>query len=119
MKIDSNTTVKELKDLVKDFIHKRDWEKYHHPKDIAESICIEAAELLEIFQWRSIEEISKWKNDQKRKIRVSEELADIILYSLSMFDVMEIDLSKAIMDKIEKNERKYPIDTYRGKAYIE
>jgi hypothetical protein len=59
---DTETTVKELKIAVNEFVHERDWEKYHNPKDIAESICIEAAELLQLFQWIKPEELASYQD---------------------------------------------------------
>jgi len=119
MKEDANTTINELKEEIKNFIKKRDWEKYHNLKDLAESICIEAAELLEIFQWRKIEEIEKLIEDEKFKIKISEEIADIIIYLLNMSESAKIDITKAVLNKIKKNEGKYPIEKYYGKAHID
>jgi NTP pyrophosphatase (non-canonical NTP hydrolase) len=119
MKEDANTTINELKEEIKNFIKKRDWEKYHNLKDLAESICIEAAELLEIFQWRKIEEIEKLIENEKFKIKISEEIADIIIYLLSMSENAKIDITKAVLNKIKKNEEKYPIEKYYGKAHID
>ena len=118
MKEDNNTTINELKEEIKNFIKKRDWEKYHNLKDLAESICIEAAELLEIFQWRKIEEIEKLMEKEEFKIRISEEIADIIIYLLSMSETAKIDIANAVLNKIKKNEEKYPIEKYFGKAHI-
>lgn len=119
MKEDIDTTINELKEIVKIFINKRNWEKYHNLKDLAESICIEAAELLEIFQWRSIDEIEKLMKNEKFKMKISEEIADIIIYLLSMSEEAKIDITKSVIDKIKKNEEKYPIEKYYGKAHID
>jgi len=119
MKGDKETTVEELKEKVRAFIKERDWEKYHHPKDISESICIEAAELLELFQWRSPEEIKELMKREDFRESIGEELADIVIYSLSMANVTNTDLTDAIEKKLQKNERKYPVEKYKGKAYVE
>jgi len=116
-KTDSNTVIEELKDRLMDFVRKRDWEKYHNPKDLAESICIEAAELLELFQWRSVDEAEEWKFDEDKKNKISEELADVIIYSLNMANALDIDVASAVLKKIEKNERKYPVERYYGRAH--
>jgi len=118
MKNDSKTTVEELKQMIRKFIADRRWEKYHHPKDIAESICIEAAELMEIFQWRGIDEIQILMRKQDFRKRIAEELADVIIYSLSMVNTTNVDLTDAIVRKLEKNERKYSVDEYQGKAHV-
>ena len=119
MKNDSDTTVQELKDLVRDFIHERDWEKYHNPKDIAESICIEAAELLELFQWVNAEEASTWLNSPSKFEKIEEELADVLVYCLSMANTMKIDVRNAVVNKIIRNEAKYPTEKYRGRAHLD
>jgi NTP pyrophosphatase (non-canonical NTP hydrolase) len=119
METDSLTTVNELKEKVKKFIHERNWEKYHHPKDIAESICIEAAELLELFQWRSQQEIEGLMKKKRFKERMTEELADILIYVLSMANATETDISESVIKKLEKNMKKYPIEKYYSRAHID
>jgi len=115
---DRKTLVADLKNAVRNFVHKRDWEKYHDPKDIAESICIEAAELLQLFQWIKPEESEQFKNNPRKVQRIKEELADVILYCLSMANALDIDLASAVLDKIEQNKKKYPADLYKGKAHL-
>lgn len=116
---DSNTTIEELKQMFGKFIADRQWERFHHPKNIAESICIEAAELLELFQWRSVEEIQQLMRRKDFKERVAEELSDVTVYLLSMANAIDIDLTDSIVKKIEKNESRYPTEKYQGKAHIE
>lgn len=113
---DRNTTVDDLVTNIRKFIRERDWEKYHNPKDLAESICIEAAELLQLFQWTSPEETVKVKTDTNKVTRIKEELADVMIYCLSMANTLEIDLTNAIIEKLESNKKKYPIEQFRGKA---
>lgn len=117
--MDYRTTIQELKELVRDFVVERDWLKYHNPKDLAEAICIEAAELLEVFQWASPEETLSWKDDRSKLSRVEEELADVVIYCLSMANVMGIDISNAVVEKVKENAAKYPADKYRGRARLE
>ncbi|MGC8576380.1 MAG: nucleotide pyrophosphohydrolase [Thermoproteota archaeon] len=114
--MDSKTTLQELKVLVKDFVNRRNWAKYHNPKDLAESICIEAAELLEIFQWATAEEASSWKNDPSKIDSIKDELADVLIYCFSMANALDVDLSEAILKKLEKNEKKYPVEKYFGRS---
>lgn len=115
-KKDSNTVIEELKIRLKEFVRERDWEKFHNPKNIAESISIEAGELLEIFQWKSEREVANWKLEKEKKDRVAEELADVIIYSLNMANAMDIDVAHAVLSKIEQNQKKYPADKYYGRA---
>jgi len=119
MKKDSEATVQELKELVRDFVHERSWEKYHNPKDLAEAICVETAELLEMFQWVSPEEAASWKNAPSKLNRIREELADVFIYCLSMANVMDINITEAVASKIKQNEKKYPLEKYYGKARLQ
>ncbi len=106
--------IKNLHNLIDEFVRERNWESYHSPKNLAMSISIEAAELMEIFQWLTIEESNEVKNDPAIKEHVGEELADVINYALRMARVMDIDISKEVIDKIEKNKKKYPTEEYNG-----
>ncbi len=115
---DTETSVEDLKIAVRTFIHERDWEKYHNPKDLAESICIEAAELLQLFQWIESEESRGFKTDPSKLTRVKEELADVVICCLSMVNALEADLTEAVLEKLELNKKKYPVDLYKGKAYF-
>lgn len=114
MKSDKITRVFELKDWVNKFIEDRDWSKYHNPKDIAISIAIEAAELLELFQWVKENEPDQIINTPSKSSKLQEELADIIIYCMSLANVLSIDVSQAVTKKIEKNKQKYPIDRIKG-----
>jgi len=118
-KNDRNTVVKELLACVQEFLREREWEKYHNPKDLAESICIEAAELLQLFQWVKPEESEQFKKNHSKVKLIKEELADVVLYCLSMANVLDLDLTKTILDKIEQNKKKYPVDRYKGKAFLD
>lgn len=115
---DTESSVDFLKGAVKDFVHARNWEKFHNPKDIAESICIEAAELLEIFQWIKSENSEQFNNDPKKMQKIREEIADVAIYCLSLANRLDIDLTTAVLSKLDQNNKKYPIDLYRGKANL-
>jgi len=103
-----------LKQLI-EFRKERDWEQFHNPKDLAISLSIEAAELLELFQWRTSDEITTQFEGEKR-VRLEDELADVAIYLTYLCHDLGIDLSAAISSKIEKNAQKYPIDKVKGKA---
>ena len=113
---DSTCTVKDLKGSVSEFVHERSWEKFHDPKNLAESIVLEASELLEFFQWLTTEEAKNLGNDKEKVSEISEELADVVIYCLSMANELEIDVSSSVWQKIEKNKKKYPIGKFYGKA---
>ncbi|MDH4122672.1 MAG: nucleotide pyrophosphohydrolase [Thermoplasmata archaeon] len=103
-------SLQRLAENVRAFIEKRDWAKYHNPKDIAIALSIEASELLEIFQWRKAErEIS---DEDLQKIRL--ETADVVIFALSMANACRFDLEKAVLEKISINEGKYPVSKSKG-----
>ncbi|UCG36742.1 MAG: nucleotide pyrophosphohydrolase [Candidatus Bathyarchaeota archaeon] len=115
---DKETSIEDLKIAVSKFVHERDWERYHNPKDLAESICIEAAELLQLFQWRKPKDGEGIKSDPSNIERIKHELADVVVYCLSMANTLDLDLSEVVLNKIEQNEKKYPADLYKGKAHL-
>lgn len=108
--IDSNI----LSDRLREFSSERDWDQFHTPKNIAASISVEASELLEIFQWSRGQNGWDELHDPKIKKRVEEELADILLYLLRFADLANIDLQKAAESKLILNEKKYPVETFKG-----
>jgi NTP pyrophosphatase (non-canonical NTP hydrolase) len=112
---DSNTTLQDLKDRMAQFVRERDWEQFHTPKNLAMSIAIEAAELMEHFQWLTVEESKKLQPEQL--VDIGEELADIIIYSLSLSNTLGLDLSQTVLAKMEKNSRKYPSEKVKGKSH--
>lgn len=87
----------------------RNWRQYHNEKDLAISISLEASELLELFQWKSANEVI----DKKRE-RIEEELADVLIYSYMLADNLNMDIEDIITRKLEKNNRKYPIEKSYG-----
>lgn len=113
---DERTLVMDLKESVSDFVRRRDWERFHNPKDLAISLSIESNELLELFQWKGLDDIDTKNEETVNKLR--EELADIVIYALSLANATSIDISDAVLDKIEKNEGKYPEKEWKGKAWL-
>lgn len=112
---DNKTTLQDLKNRMAEFVRERDWEQFHTPKNLAMSIAIEAAELMEHFQWLTIEQSKNLGHDDLADI--GEELADIIIYSLSLANTLGLDLSQTVLAKMEKNIRKYPSDKVKGKSH--
>ncbi len=106
--MDDKITVQELKARVSKFRDERDWLKYDTPKNLAISISVEAAELLEHFQWKTDQQVSRVLRDETKMNEVSEELADVIIYCLGFSDVLHIDVSEAVERKLNKNSEKYP-----------
>ena len=114
MMSDKETSIWQLKARVKKFVDDRDWQKYHKPKNLAMSIAIEASELMELFQWVDENEIDAITKNHEKLTSLEEELADIMVYCLSLANVINIDISRAIIKKIDKNERKYPAEQFKG-----
>lgn len=105
-----------MDDLIKKLIQfraDRDWEQFHNPKDLSISIAIEAAELMEEFQWKTKEEVDL--HIEKNKEKVADEIADIMTYLLLLANDLDIDFTEAINAKMKKNEKKYPIDKCKSK----
>jgi NTP pyrophosphatase (non-canonical NTP hydrolase) len=90
------------------FRNERDWEQFHNPKDLALAINVEAGELLELFLWKSSEEVNKEK--------VKEELADVFAYAFMLAEKYKFDIKEIILEKIKRNGKKYPIDKAKGIA---
>jgi len=112
---DKTTTVDELRQLVADFVQQRDWMQFHDPKNLACSILIEAAELMEHFQWLRSDQLAEVSRDEQRMKQIREETADVLAYLLSFANVLDIDLSTALEEKMLKNEGKYPAEQFRGR----
>ncbi len=112
---DNKTTIDELKQLVKAFIKERDWEQFHSPKNIAMSIAIEAGELMEHFQWEALDESLEKVKDPETFTEIKNELADVTSYILDLANVLNIDISEAVREKLKLNAEKYPIEKCKGK----
>ncbi len=96
-----------LRDALREFADARDWNQFHSPKNLAAALSVEAAELLEHYQW------SETASDPAK---VREELADVLLYLIRLADKLDIDLAAAARDKIALNAAKYPVEKVRGSA---
>jgi NTP pyrophosphatase (non-canonical NTP hydrolase) len=112
---DANTTVAELRRLVADFVAERDWSQFHSPKNVSMALAIEAAELMEHFQWLTTEASRKLADDPQKLAEVGEELADVVGYSFALANELGLDLSSAIRAKMIKNAQKYPAQEFRGR----
>ena len=109
-------TVSELRQRVRSFMEARDWEQFHSPKHLSMSIAIEAAELMECFQWQTAVAVTQELQQNGPPADAVDELADVLIYCLSMANALNIqDLGQAILDKLERSGRKYPADQFRGR----
>ena len=100
--------MEQLLQRLRQFRDDRDWGQFHNPKDLALALSIEASELLEAFLWKSPEAADPEK--------VKEELADVLAYALLLSDAYGFDIQQIVIDKIERNEAKYPVEKSRGNA---
>jgi len=96
----------ELMEKLRQFVAERDWEQFHTPENLAKSISIEAAELLECFQW----------GQDAQSERIQEELADVVTYCLLLADKLDMDVNQIVADKLQQSIAKYPIDKAKGKS---
>ncbi len=103
---DSTATIDQLKALVHRFVQERSWESFHSPKNLSMSIAIEAAELMEHFQWtnQSAPDVPMAHDSP-----IAQELSDVVAYSLALANVLGVDLSQALESKMERNKLKYPV----------
>ena len=108
--MDHETTLQDLKSAVKKFIVDRNWESFHNPKNVAMSIAIEAAEIMEHFQWISIPEGCEKMQDPESRAEVADELALVMIYCLSFANETGIDVSEAIKLKLDRNELRFPAE---------
>lgn len=105
----------ELKEKVKKFCEDRDWDQYHNPKDLAIGLSTEANELLDLFRFKTDLQLGDMLLDSNKREQISEELADVLFFLLRFSQMYDFDLKKALDDKIEKNNMKYPIDKAKGR----
>ena len=110
---DSQTTVAALRDCMREFVAERNWEQFHSPKNLSMSLAIEAAELMEHFQWLTIEQSKQLDACQQQE--VGEELADVICYALSIANALNLDITATVDAKMAKNRSKYPAEEFRGR----
>ncbi|OBW55705.1 nucleotide pyrophosphohydrolase [Bacillus cereus] len=97
-----------IKEILK-FRDDRDWKQFHNPKDLAISLSLEASELLENFQWKSSEDAIEQNLEN-----IKDELADVLIYSILLADQMNLDIEEVIQNKLEKNQKKYPVEKSFG-----
>ena len=114
--LDAETTIAQVRAQVADFIRERDWEKFHNPKDLASAIAIEASELQELFLWKSGRDLTDLMAEAGSRAKLEQELADVLIYCLSMANQCGVDVSDAIASKLELNRTKYPTSRAFGRA---
>ena len=111
---DARTTLADLRRRVEEFVAARDWHQFHSPKNLCMALTIEAAELMEHFQWLSTDQSRQVADQPESLAPVAEELADVFCYALAIANQLGIDVSTAVEEKMKKNEQKYPAAEYKG-----
>jgi len=109
-------TLAELIEIIREFVKERNWDQYNQPLNLAVSMSIEAGELLELFQWKTHEDVEVALKDDRFREELASEIADVLVYLLRVADTTGIDPAKAIVEKMKRNREKYPIDYWKGKA---
>ena len=112
---DASTTLADLRGLVRRFVDERDWRQFHSPKNLSMSLAIEAAELMEHFQWIDSADSRRVADDPERLAAIRDEIADVLCYLLALANELDLDLSTAVRDKMIKNAAKYPAEQSRGR----
>lgn len=109
-----STNLDELKERFRAFVDARDWQQFHSPKNLAMALSVEAAELMEHFQWLSEQQSQALSATQREQVAL--EMADVFLYLLRLADRLDVDLVASAWQKIALNEQKYPADKVRGRS---
>lgn len=105
-----------IQQVLREFARDRDWDQFHSPKNLAIALSVEAAELLERFQWLKDDESHRLAESPEDYRAVREEIADVLIYLLRLADLMSIDLEEAVQEKMRKNAEKYPVELAKGNA---
>lgn len=112
--MDKNTNIEELKNKVKEFCEERDWNQFHNPKELAIGISTEANELLQLFRFKNEGQMKEMFQDESKKQKIIDEIADVVYFTLRFAEMNNIDLTTALYNKIEKNNNKYPVEKVKG-----
>ena len=112
---DATATLSDVKKVVKQFVEQRQWQQFHSPKNISMALAIAAAELMEHFQWISMQESRDAATDPEQMAAIGEELADVFCYDIALANEMNIDLAATFEKKMAKNRQKYPVEEIKGR----
>ena len=113
---DLNTTISYFKEKVKEFVEARNWSKYHSPKNLIQAIGIEVAELSELFLFKDFK-IEDILHDEKLLESISDEVADVFIYLISLLNCLELDITKSFIKKMKKNNQKYSTEEFNNGNY--
>jgi NTP pyrophosphatase (non-canonical NTP hydrolase) len=104
----------QMRDMLREFVHERDWQRFHTPKNLASALSVEASELLEPFTWLATGDKSEL--DDAKLTAIRHEMADVLAYLVMLADSLDVDLHRALIEKMALNRAKYPADKVRGDA---
>lgn len=113
--MDNTTTIADLKKIIQQFCEERDWNQFHNPKDLAIGISTEANELLDIFRFKSSEQMREMFKNDITKNHIEEEIADVLFFVLRFAQMNNLDLESCLTKKLQKNAEKYSVEKSRGK----
>ena len=113
---DAATTVGEIRERVMAFARERDWEQFHSPKNLSMALAAETGELMEHFLWTESKDSAATLSDSKKRSKIEDELADVVIYALEFANIGGIDLAKAIEAKLAQNAAKYPVEKAKGRS---
>jgi len=111
---DKEKNIHGMKEKVKEFCDARDWDQFHNAKELAIALSIEVSELLEIFRWKTPQEVEDLFKNEKKKEDIQDEMADVLYFLVRIAQIYDIDLTDALDKKMEKNEQKYPVEKAKG-----
>jgi NTP pyrophosphatase (non-canonical NTP hydrolase) len=106
----------EIRKKLAAFTQARNWDQFHTPKNLSMALAAEAAELLEIFQWLTDERSKEIVHNEKEMAQIRHEIADVMIYLVRLADKLDIDIEKAVLDKVELTEKKYPVELAKDNA---
>jgi dCTP diphosphatase len=109
--------IADIQQRLREFADERDWEQFHTPKNLAMALAGEAGELLEIFQWLTPDESAEVMRSE-RAADLEDEIADVLIYALRLADILGVDVVETVLDKIERNEHRFPTAEVRGRADV-
>lgn len=102
---------------VQKFCHEREWDKFHNPKDLAIGLSTESNELLDIFRFKTDAQMMEMMKNPEKREEISEELADIFFFLLRFSQMYDFDMEAGLLEKLKKNDKKYPVDLVKGKNF--
>ena len=114
---DTKTTLEEIKQIVKNFCHERDWDQFHNAKDLAIGAVTESSELLEHFRFLSYDQVEELMRNSEKKKEVAFELCDVLFFLVRLSERYNIDLAEYFTAKMEQNAQRYPVANFKGKNH--